>query len=701
MSAFQHLRTDRDARGVTTVTIDVAGRPFNIFDDSLFRELSLLVGELQQEPLPRLIVFRSAKPSGFFAGADVHHIHELANADETDAFLRVGQDVFGQIENLSAPTLAVIHGPCIGGGLEFSLACTYRVARDDSATYISAPETQIGLIPGWGGTQRLPRIVGLSEAIQMILDGGRLKAAEARKIGLVDALLSPMTFEDDLEQFINTHLQGRPPGRNAVVGGDPVLDDARQRIADKKRHYPALPAALDAIEVGLRDGMEAGLAAERKEFSRVLFDPASRNLLELFHWKDRARKRSTWVADDVPKGPPIKTVAVIGAGTMGAGIAYAAAAQGCSVLLMDLNEELVQKGTGRIETVTQQAVRRHLMTPADAERLMASITPTTDIQALAKADLVVEAVVERLDIKLPVFAELDRILPAHSLLCSNTSALSISALAAATKRPDRIGGLHFFNPVHRMPLVEIVRCPETSSQTIASLVDFSRALGKVPTVVAEGPGFLANRVLYPYLDEAVRLLEEGVPPEQIDLEMKQFGLPMGPFELIDLIGLDVMADIGETMKPLIREEGPTIRKLTDMVAQGRKGQKNGAGFYDYKDGRRSGSSETTSATAKAKLPPPREFAGETFSGIQQRLILSTMNAAADCVHDGIVAEGWMADLGMVLGLGFPQFRGGPMTMIDHWGRERVAQSLWELSELCGPRFRPSQYFVSAHEITGT
>ena len=335
------------------------------------------------------------------------------------------------------------------------------------------------------------------------------------------------------------------------------------------------------------------------------------------------------------------------------------------------------------------------MTTADSERLMASITPTTDLQSLAKADLVVEAVVERLDIKLPVFAELDKILPAQSLLCSNTSALSISTLAAATKRPDRIGGLHFFNPVHRMPLVEIVRCPETSSQTIASLVDFSRALGKVPIVVAEGPGFLANRVLYPYLDEAVRLLEEGVAAEQIDLEMKQFGLPMGPFELIDLIGLDVMADIGETMKPLIREEGPTNRKLTDMVAQGRRGQKSGSGFYTYKEGRRSGFSETTPATGEAKLPPPREFGGETFSGVQQRLILSTMNAAADCVHDGIVVEGWMADLGMVLGLGFPQFRGGPMTMIDHWGRERVAQSLWELSELCGPRFRPSQYFVSS------
>jgi 3-hydroxyacyl-CoA dehydrogenase/enoyl-CoA hydratase/3-hydroxybutyryl-CoA epimerase len=692
MNEFQHLRVDRDSRGVMTVTIDVVGRPFNIFVEGLFRELERLVGRLKQDQSTRLIVFRSGKPNGFFAGADVHQIHELANPAEADAFLRVGQDLFEEIERLPAPTVVVIHGLCLGGGLEFSLACTHRVARNDAATRIGAPETQIGLIPGWGGTQRLPRVVGLAAAIDMILDGNKRTAEEARKVGLVDALLSPELFEEELAKFVDNCLEGRQPKRNVDVDQPNVLQEARQQIAGREKQSPALAASLNAIEIGVREGIEAGLAAERSEFSRVLFDHRSRNLLEVFEWRDLARKRNTWVADDVPKGRPIRTVGVIGGGTMGSGIAHAAAAQGCSVLLMEQNEELVQKGLDRIRTVTQQAVRRHLMTSADAERLMASITPTTDLQALAKADLVIEAVVERLDVKLPVFAELDRILPAETLLTSNTSALSISTLAAATKRPDRIGGLHFFNPVHRMPLVEIVRCPATSDATIASLVDFSRALGKVPIVVAEGPGFLANRVLYPYLDEAVRLLQEGVPAGQIDLEMKRFGMPMGPFELLDLIGLDVMADIGETMRPLIREESPTIRTLTDMVARGRKGQKSGAGFYDYKDGRRSGPSETAPLSGSVKLPAARGFGGETLMGIQQRMILSMINATADAVQEGIVAEGWMADLGMVLGLGFPQFRGGPMSLIDQWGREHVAESLRELSQLCGPRFGPSAYF---------
>jgi len=707
MSAFQHLSVDRDSRGVATVTIDVACRPVNVLDDSLLLELASLTGQLHQDPSVRLIVFRSAKPSGFLAGADVHRIREVANAHEAESMLSMGQDLVGRIEKLPAPTMAVIHGPCLGGGLEFALACTYRVARDDAATRIGAPETQLGLIPGWGGTQRLPRVVGLSEAVRMILEASRLTAEEARKVGLVDLLLSPATFDDELANFINDCLEGRQPKRDPrsrltqlqddmFIGQWHVLREARQRIADKEKHYPALTAALQAIETGLRDGMEAGLAAERTEFCRVLFDPLCRNLLEIFHWRERARKRDTWVAVDVAKGPPIKLVAVLGAGTMGAGIAQAAAAQGCSVWLMDLTEELVQQGMHKIETLTQQAVRKHLMTPADGGRVMASITPTTKMPAIANADLVIEAVVERLDVKLQVFSELDKILPSHVLLASNTSALSISRLAAPTGRRDRIAGLHFFNPVHKMPLVEIVRCPETSSQTIASLLDFSRQLGKIPIVVTEGPGFFANRVLFPYLDEAVRLLEEGLPAEQIDSEAKQFGLPMGPFELLDLIGLDVTADIGKTMAPLGLEESPTIRKLTDMVAQGLKGQKSGAGFYTYKDGRRSGSSQTTTAVASdVKLPGPHDFAGETLSGIQQRLVLSMINATADCVHEGIVAEPWMADLGMVLGIGFPPFRGGPMTLIDHWGRDRVVESLRELSELCGPRFRPSDYPILA------
>jgi 3-hydroxyacyl-CoA dehydrogenase / enoyl-CoA hydratase / 3-hydroxybutyryl-CoA epimerase len=652
-------------------------------------------------------VFRSGKPAGFFAGADIHRIHEIATPAEAEAMLSIGQELFQKVANLPAPTVAVIHGPCLGGGLEFALACTCRVARDDAATRIGLPETQLGLIPGWGGTQRLPRVVGLSQAVRMILEGSRLTAENAQRVGLVDAAFGPTTFEDELVKFVNACLEGRSPKQDTrgwrvrlqdetSIGHRLVLWLARRRIAGQAHHYPALMAALRSIEIGLRDCMDAGFAAERVEFGRVLFDPACRNLLELFMWRELARKRSTWVSDEVEKGMPIKKIAVLGAGTMGAGITQLAAAQGCSVWLMDINDELVQQGLRKIETLTQQAVKKHVMSPSDGARVMASITSTTQMQAIANADLVIEAVVERLDVKLKIFTELDEFMPANALFASNTSALPISTLAAATRRSDRIAGLHFFNPVHKMPLVEIVRCPETSDQTIATLVDLTRQLGKTPIVVAEGPGFLANRVLFPYLDEAIRLIDEGLPAEQIDSAAKQFGLPMGPLELLDLVGIDVAADIGKTMAALSLEESPTAQRLTEMVSQGRKGQKTGVGFYTYKDGRRSGPSQTTeTTTGHAKLPVPKNFAGETISGIQQRLVLSMINATADCVHEGIVAEPWMADLGMVLGIGFPAFRGGPMTLIDHWGRDQIVESLQELGELCGPRFRPSEYFTSA------
>ena len=699
MNQYQHLRVDRDDRDdrdVVTVTIDVVGRPFNIFDTDVFRELDRVAEELERDRAARLIVFRSGKPNGFFAGADVHRIHAFTTHDEVDGFLKIGQDVFGRIEKLGVPTIAVIHGVCLGGGLELSLGCTYRVARDDAATRLGTPETQIGLIPGWGGTQRLPQVIGVPAAVDMILDARPITVADALKVGLIDAALSPVTFEEDLSKFVDECFSGRPSKKVVLTGplrpdDEAFLAQASQRVASQALRSPALPAAVRAVETGLRDGMAAGLVLERSEFCRLLFQPHSRNLLNLFTWKDLAKKRGTWVADEVPKGPPISNVAVLGAGTMGAGIAQTAAAQGCSVWLVDLRDDLVRQGMSRIDAVTQQAVKRHAMSTADAERVLASITPTTDMSAIVTADLVVEAVVERLDVKLQVFAALDRLMPQQALLASNTSALPISELAAVTSRQDRIAGLHFFNPVHRMPLVEIVRCPQTNDQTIGTLVDFAKQLGKTPIVVAEGPGFLANRVLFPYLEEAIRLMEEGASIEHVDADMKQFGLPMGPFELMDLIGLDVTADIGATMTALNVEEGPLVPRLKAMVAQGRKGQKSGGGFYAYDNGRRAALSPTSQPAGSPKLPAASEFSGETISGIQQRLMLAWINATADCVQEGIVAAPWMADLGILLGFGFPAFRGGPMSLIEQWGRGRVKSLLVELSVLCGPRFRPSEY----------
>ncbi|HUQ68706.1 MAG TPA: 3-hydroxyacyl-CoA dehydrogenase NAD-binding domain-containing protein [Planctomycetaceae bacterium] len=710
MNPYQHLKMERDGRGVMTVTINHAGHSVNVFDESLLREFAALVAELQQERVARLVVFRSGKSSGFLAGADVHSIQELTTPDAAEKVLQQGQELFVQVESLPMPTVAVIHGPCLGGGLEFALSCTYRVARDDTATRIGLPETQLGLIPGWGGSQRLPRVVGLSAAVRMILEGRRLTTANAVKLGLVDAALNPSTFEDELTRFIDDCLAGRPPKQDTrgwlarwrddtTLGQALVLWMAGRQITREASRYPALPAALRAIAAGLRHGRSAGLAAERAEFCHVLFDPACRNLLEVFLQRERARKRSTWVPDGVEPGVPIKVIAIMGAGTMGAGIAQLAAAQGYSVRLLDLTDELVQGGMRRIESLTQQAISKQALSKSEAARVRAAITPTTEMSAIADADLVIEAVVEKLDVKQRIFHELDERMSPHVLLATNTSALPISRVGAMTERRDRTAGLHFFNPVHKMPLLEIVRCPETSDRTVAALVDLSRQLGKTPLVVAEGPGFLVSRILFSYLDEAVRLITEGLPADQIDAEAKRFGLPMGPLELLDLVGIDVAAEIAQTMTGLSLEESPTPQRLAGMTARGFKGQKTNQGFYHYRQGRRTRPVPSAeAATGAVKLPRPEDFAGEVISGVQQRLVLSLINSAADCLHDGIVTEPWMVDLGMVLGTGFPPWRGGPMALIDHWGRDRIVASLERMAELCGPRFRPSDYFTSTHPL---
>jgi 3-hydroxyacyl-CoA dehydrogenase/enoyl-CoA hydratase/3-hydroxybutyryl-CoA epimerase len=705
MNQFNHLRIDRDGRSVVTVTFDVAQRSVNVLDEGVLGELDAAISRLERDRTIRLIVFRGAKPSGFLAGADVHRIHSLSNSDEVETAIRRGQDLFQRIEALPAPTLAVIHGPCLGGGLEFALSCTWRVARDEPATRIGLPETQLGLIPAWGGCQRLPHTVGVTAAVRMILEGSRLTAAKARKLGLIDAAFQPATFDEDLTKFIDAHLDARQSTSaerprqaqgwiarlrdGTSLGRRLVLHFARRHIARQAKHYPALPAALRTIEAGLRGGMDAGLEKEREEFRRLLFTPACRNLLELFLQRERARKRNTWVADAVDSGPPIETIAVLGAGTMGAGIAQLAATHGYRVILKDMNDELVQQGMQRITKLTHDAVEKGALSSDEAEHALASVKSTTELSPLAETDLVIEAIVERLDIKEQVFHELDEHTPLHALLASNTSALPISRMAAATARGDQVAGLHFFNPVHKMPLVEIVRCPDSSDRTVATLVDVVRRLGKTPIVVSEGPGFLVNRILFPYLDEAVRLVGEGIPVEQIDREAKRFGFPMGPLELLDTIGLDIALDVSRSFAALLPEASPTPERLGQMVAAGDKGQKSGRGFYHYRNGRRSKPAVHGAAPQSAgTLPPPRNFAGETLSGIQQRLVFALINAASGALAAGIVTEPWMVDLGIVLGTGFAPFRGGPLKLAESWGRENVRATLEELSHQCGPRFHP-------------
>lgn len=708
MSDFKHLSMNQNDRGVVTVAFAHATKPINVFDVELIRELQLVVADLEAKQNATCVVFRSRKESGFFAGADVSAICTLPTPREAERVLGEGQELFGRIAALSVPSVAVIHGPCVGGGLELALSCTYRIARDDVDTRLGLPETQLGLIPAWGGTQRLPMIVGTSTAIRMILEATQVSSRKAKSIGLVDEIAPVNGFDESVEKYVVSKIDDRRVVRRskrwldwAISRFPPVrwlyLQAVRRRVAPMNRHYPALVAALNAIDIGLSSGPKAGFERERQEFSKLLFTSTARNLLDLFVRREQARQPGTWLGQEPSLSGNLETIAVFGGGTMGAGIAQLAASKGYRVIVKELNEELAEAGLMRIDAMLAHAVEKQVMSTGESEQIRSRISATAKLEDVKCADLVIEAIVERLDVKQQLFYELDQVLPEHAIFTSNTSALPISRLAAVTRRAAQTAGLHFFNPVQKMPLVEIVRTDSTSEQALAKLLQLARRLGKTPLVVREGPGFLVNRVLFPYMEEAMRLVLEGVPTPEVDRAAKQFGMPMGPLELLDAVGLDVALDVAHSLNTGQTEGNSTHDLLTLMVRQGLKGQKSGTGFYRYPSGKRSRPTRVLEEGYRQRrcMPESVNLGGEILDGVGQRLVFSMINSAAGALYDRIVPEAWMVDLGMVLGTGFAPFRGGPMRLVSDWGLEHVVRTLETLAAVCGPRFQPNNWFLSA------
>lgn len=698
---FKHFQVSRDARGVAAVTFDVQGSPVNIFADEVVRELIEIISQFERDT-PRAVLFRSNKPSGFLAGADVRRIQQIPTEQEARSVQAVGQQLFDRVEALPRPTIAAIHGVCLGGGLEFALACKHRIARDDSQTKIGLPEVQLGLIPGWGGTQRLPKLVGLRQSLRMILESSTLSASKAAAVGLIDRAIEPDQWDAGVQRFVDDCLAGKAPesrGRGLVnklldgtgPGRALVLAMAKRKAGKRGRDYPAIPAAIRAISAGLKHGHSAGLEAERAEFPPLLFGPVSKNLIDLFFRREQARKPSTWVsADRTPK--KVRKAAVVGAGTMGAGIAQLLAFNGIAVVLKDVNDEIANAGKKKVETLTSDAAAKGVLSRAEAEAVVNAVAATSSWEPMTDVDLVIEAVVERMDIKRQVFHQLAERLGGTAVLASNTSALSISHIAEGISDSGRVAGLHFFNPVHKMNLVEVVRGQATDDATVATLVDLVRRVGKVPVVVADSPGFLVNRILFPYMDEAVRLVLEGVPGETVDREAVRFGMPMGPLELLDTVGIDVAADVSTTLGTLRAESGPTPARLALMAKEGWTGQKAGKGFYLYEKGKRGKPSQWASSTG-TQNPTDSHADASGLTLIQRRLIYPMINEAAKCLNR-VISEAWALDLAMVLGTGFAPFRGGPLHTADAIGITTLMQGLEELSRTAGNRYEPCPLVVS-------
>ncbi len=699
-NSYRHFTIDRDARGVATVWVDVQGLPVNVFSDDVVIELAQLVADLERQ-LPRLAVFRGRKKSGFLVGADVRRIHTIDNPDDARFAITAGQQLFQRFAQLPFPTVAVVHGACLGGGLEFALTFRFRVARDDSSTRLGLPETLLGLCPAWGGTQRLPRLVGVRTAVRMILEGSKLTARQAADAGLVDLAAPPETFEPMLEQFVADRLAGKPlPSRRrglagrfldgTAAGRRLVLRAARRAIACRGRHYPALAAALTAIETGLRRPAD-GPDVERENFVRLLFTDTARRLLDLFFQRERAGKAATWVRVETGETRPLGKIAVVGGGTMGAGIAQLAALHGFPVTIKEINVDLVEAAMKRVASLMDEAVKKGIVGHNEAQACLRNVVGACDWDALRDADLAIEAVVEREEVKRDVFRELGERLDAGAILATNTSSLTVARVATPAGHLERVAGLHFFNPVQRMQLVEVVREPDTDSRTIAALVDFVKRLGKTPVVVADSPGFLVNRILFPYLDEAMRLFQEGQPAELIDRSAVLFGMPMGPLELLDQVGLDVAADVAASLAGLRGgDDSPAPQLLAVMAERGWLGRKSGTGFYRYHRGKR-GRPARWPGDAGASRPRPVERASPSSTGLdnfQRRLIFPMVNEAARCLETSVADAPWVIDLALVLGIGFAPFRGGPLRAADSWGIEQVVRDLDDLRRGAGERFAP-------------
>jgi hypothetical protein len=649
--------------GVVTLTFDHPDSSANVFDLATLHELEAMVRRIKEEPDVRGVIFTSAKPAVFLAGAD---LKELSSADSTKlaSVIELGQRIFGEIASLEVPTVAAIHGACLGGGLELALACDWRIASDDRSTKIGLPETQLGILPAWGGSTRLPRLLGLRKALDLILTGKQLDGRRARHAGVVDDVVPRERLNEVALRFLAKGK--RRPARHwenliwPVAGLTGIL--ARRALRAKTRGlYPAPEKAIDVAVRGVSRSVDASLDLERIAFLELAGTETARNLLRTFFLQERAKRISVNA-----ESREVARAAVIGAGVMGGGIAQWIASRGLPVILEDVDRNRLAAGLERIEGLLAGATKRRILTAQEAREARDRIIPVESPGHLERADLVIEAATENLEIKKKIFTGLIRRTRPDTVLATNTSALPIRELAAAVGEDEahRVVGLHFFNPVHQMKLVEVVAGDKTSPETVETAIRFVRSIGKLPVVVADRPGFLVNRILMPYLIEAGRMVEEGIPPREIDAAMVKFGMPMGPLRLLDEIGLDVALHVARTMEEAYGERFGAPAILHRLTAAGHLGKKSGRGFNGYR-----GNAPLSELTAKRRHLPRPEIA--------RRLSLLMVEEARRCLDEGVAASEEDIDFAMVFGTGFAPFRGGPVQYGRALGHARKAPAVAE------------------------
>jgi 3-hydroxyacyl-CoA dehydrogenase/enoyl-CoA hydratase/3-hydroxybutyryl-CoA epimerase len=671
------IRREMGDDGICVLTFDRPESGANIFDAPTMQNLSEHLDALEKDSSLRGVIVTSAKKSIFIAGADLKTLLKQAQAGKMRDFIAEGQRVFNRLAALKVPTVAAIHGACAGGGYEITLACDYRVASNDPSTKIGLPETTLGLVPAWGGATRLPRLIGADAAAEVILKGKLYGAAEALKLGVVDEVVPREQLLDAARQQLGRGKRTPSAAKSAMTVGAP-----------KAGGNAAPGRAYEIIKRGLDSSVDESLALEVDAISELGATDATQNLIRNFFLGDKYRKGSAKTAPE-----KITHAAVIGAGIMGSGIAQWLSSRGVSVILRDVNSEAIDRGLANIEKTYADAVKRGLLSADKAQEGRARIVASTQPGMMRDVQIVIEAASEKLEIKKKIFVDLAAATPPEAILATNTSALPIDELATATGTPERVVGLHFFNPVSRMKLVEVVIGPKTSDETRDRALAFARQVGKLPVVVQDSPGFLVNRVLFPYLLDAAEIFQGGVSAEEIDRAMLEWGMPMGPLRLIDEIGVDITLDIAETLEKAFgaRDRAPDIlRKMHDAKMLGRK---SGGGFYQY---------EGKQQIPNGALQEWRQASdgGVAADNITGRLTFLMVNEAARCLEEKVVATPEDADYGMVLGTGFPTFRGGPLRHAENYGLKKMVTDMDELHSRAGEKFAPCD-LLRQHARDGT
>ncbi len=653
----------------------------NIFDAATLRDLNAQLDAIESDASLSGLVITSSKKSIFIAGADLKTLLRQAQTGELRAFIAEGQRIFNRIAALKIPTCAAIHGACAGGGYEITLACDWRVASDDPATRIGLPETTLGLIPAWGGCTRLPRLIGAEKAAEVILKGKLYSAVEAKELGLVDELVGPEQLLDAARRKL------RDGKRKSELKDGAAATPGSRELAPPKPSPNAAPArAFEIISSG--SSVEESLAAELDGIVALGETEATQNLIRNFFLAEKYKKSSAKTPAE-----KIAHAAVIGAGVMGSGIAQWLSSRGVSVILRDVASEQLNRGISLIEKTYADAVKRGLMPEEKAKQGRARIVASTAPAEMRDVQVVIEAASEKLEIKKRIFRDLDEKAPKALMLATNTSALPISDLAAETTSPGRVIGLHFFNPVSRMKLIEVVVGEGTADETIERGLAFVRQVAKVPVIVRDSPGFLVNRVLFPYLLDAAELFENGVAASEIDEPLLKWGMPMGPLRLIDEIGVDITVDIADSLERAYGRRDQAAKILREMLAAGMLGRKSAGGFYRY-EGKTQAPNE---AVKEWQMSSGENFGAE---GITNRLVFLMVNEAARCLEEKVVATPEDVDYGMVLGTGFPTVRGGPLRFAESYGIKKLVTEMDGIHSRAGEKFAACD-LLRQHAQNGT